>query len=73
MDEDQMMFEVEEEERKEMLIARLKKAINPKPTDLGFWKKGQVHTKRCITYTIYKCPMNVRAKYRCMLQLVMPP
>ncbi len=36
MDKDQMMFEVGEEVRKRMLIAGLKKAINPKPTDLGF-------------------------------------
>jgi hypothetical protein len=25
---------------KEMLMAGLKKVIHPKPTDLGFWKKG---------------------------------
>jgi hypothetical protein len=43
IDEEAIMFDVAAEARKEMLIAGLKKAINPKPTDLGFWKKGQEH------------------------------
>ncbi len=43
MDEDAIMFNVAEEARKDMLIAGLNKAINPKPTELGFWKKGQEH------------------------------
>jgi hypothetical protein len=38
-DEDTMICDVSEEEHKEMLIAGLKKDINPKSTDLGFWKK----------------------------------
>jgi hypothetical protein len=54
-----------------MLLSGFKKAIHPKPTDLGLWKKGQVHESRGITYTIYKCPMSGRAGCRCMLRLVM--
>jgi hypothetical protein len=71
MDEDAMMFDVAEEASKEMLITGLKKAINPKPTDLGFWKKGQEHVSRVIHYTIYKCQLQHRAKCKCMLRLVM--
>ncbi len=71
MDEDTMMFDVAEEASKEMLIAGLRKAINPKPTDLGFWKKGQEHVSRGIHYTIYKYPMQHSAKCKCILQLVM--
>ncbi len=66
-----MMFEVAEEVRKEMLLSRFKNPIHPKPTDLGLWKKGQVHESRGITYTIYKCPMSGRAGCQCMLRLVM--
>ncbi len=65
------MFDVAEEARKEMLLSGFKKPIHPKVTDLGLWKKGQVHESRCITYTIYKCPMSRRAGCRCMLRLVM--
>ncbi len=63
MEEDEMMFDVAEEVRKEMLLSGFKKPIHPnlKPTDLGLWKKGQVHESRGITYTIYKCPMCWRA------------
>ncbi len=50
-----MMFDVAEEACKEMLLSGFKKAIHPKPTDLGLWKKGQAHESRCINYTIYKC------------------
>ena len=67
MDEEEMMFDVAEEARKEMLLSGFKKAIHSKPTDLGLWKKGQVHESRGITYTIYKCPMRERAGCRCML------
>ncbi len=71
MEEDEMMFDVAEEARKEMLLSGFKIPILPKPTDLGLWKKGQVHESRCITYTFYKCPMSGRAGCRCMLRLVM--
>jgi hypothetical protein len=71
MEEDEMMFHVAEEARKEMLLSGFKKAIHPKPTDLGLWKKGQVHESRGINSTIYKCPMSGRAGCRCMLRLVM--
>ena len=40
MDEMDVMAQVQEEAQKEMLISRLKKSLNPKDTDLGFWKKG---------------------------------
>jgi hypothetical protein len=43
MEEEEMMFDVEEEARKEMLLSGLKKTIHSKPTYLGLWKKGQVH------------------------------
>ncbi len=71
MDEEQMMFDVAEEAHKEMLLSGFKKPIHSKPTDLGLWKRGQVHESRGITYTIYKCPMSGRAGFRCMLRLVM--
>jgi hypothetical protein len=71
MDKDAMMFDVAEEAHKEILIAGLKKSINPKPTDLGFWKKGPEHVSRGIHYTVYKCPMQHCAKCKCMLRLVM--
>jgi hypothetical protein len=71
MEEDEMMFDVAEEARKEMLLSGFKKAIHPKPTKLGLWQKGRVHESRGITYTIYKCPMSGRAGCRCMLRLVM--
>jgi hypothetical protein len=71
MEEEEMMFDVADEARKEMLLSEFKKPIHSKPTDLGLWKKGQVHELRCITYTIYKCPMSWRARCRCMLLLVM--
>jgi hypothetical protein len=67
MEEDKMMFDVAEEAHKEMLLSGFKKAIHPKPTYLGLWKKGQVHESRGITYTIYKCPMSGRARCWCML------
>ncbi len=66
-----MMFDVAEEARKKMLLSGFKKPIHLKPTDLGLWKKGQVHESRCITYTIYKCPMSGRAGCWCMLRLAM--
>jgi hypothetical protein len=62
MNEEAMMFEVSWEARKEMLIAGLKKAINPKDTNLGFWKNGQEHVLHCIQFTIYKILMLHRAK-----------
>jgi hypothetical protein len=65
-----MMFDVAEEARKEMLLSGFKKPIHSKPTDLGLWKKGQVH-ERGITFTIYKCHMSGRAGCRCMLLFVM--
>ncbi len=65
-----MMFDVAEEVRKEILLLAFKKDIHPKPTDIGLWKKGQVHESRGITYTIYRCPMSGRAGCRCMLRLV---
>ncbi len=68
MEEEEMMFDVA---RKEMLLSGFKKAIHSNPTDLGLWKKGQVHESRGITYTIYKCLMSGRAGCRCMLRLVM--
>jgi hypothetical protein len=71
MEQEEMMFDIAEEARKEMLLSGLKKPIHPKPTDLGLWKKGQVHELRGITYTIYKCPMSGRAGCRCLLRLVM--
>jgi hypothetical protein len=71
MDEDAMTFDDAEEARKEMLIAGLKKAIYPKPTDLGFWKKGQEHVSRRAHFTTYKCLMQHCAKCKCMLRLVM--
>jgi hypothetical protein len=71
MGEEEMMFDVTEEARKEMLLSGFKKPIHPKPTNLGLWKKGQVHESRCITYTICKCPMSGRAGCQCMLRLVM--
>ncbi len=71
MEEDEMMFDVAGEARKAMLLSGFKKAIHPKPTDLGLWKKGQVHESRCITYTIYKFPMSGGPRCRCMLRLVM--
>jgi hypothetical protein len=40
---------------------RIQKAIHPKPTYLGLWKKGQVHESFGITYMIYKCPLSWRA------------
>jgi hypothetical protein len=43
MEKEEMMFDVAEEARKEMLLSGLKNPIHPKPTDLGLWKKGQVH------------------------------
>jgi hypothetical protein len=61
MDEEEMMFDVAEEAHKEMLLSGFKKAIHPKPTNLGLWKKGQVHESRGIIYTIYRCPMSGRA------------
>ena len=67
MDLEEILFEVEEEARREMLLSGYKKAINPKVTDLGLWKKGQVHELRGFQYTIYKCPMSGRAGCRCML------
>jgi hypothetical protein len=67
----EMWFELKEEAKKEMLLSGFKKAIHPKPSDLALWKKGQVHETRCITYTIYKCPMSWLAKCQCMLLLVM--
>jgi hypothetical protein len=70
MDLEEILFEVEEEARREMLLSGYKKPINTKVTDLGLWKKGQVHESRGFHYTIYKCPMNVRAGCRCMLRLV---
>ncbi len=71
MEEEEMMFDVAEEARREMLLSGFKKPIHPKATDLGLWKKGQVHESCGITYTIYRCPMSGRAGCRCMLQLVM--
>jgi hypothetical protein len=35
MEEDEIMFDVADEARKEMLLSGFKKAIHPKPTDLG--------------------------------------
>ena len=46
MEEEEMMFDVAEEAKKEMLLSGFKNAIHPKPTDLGLWKKGQVHEPR---------------------------
>ncbi len=66
-----MMFDVAEEAHKEKLLSGFKTAIHSKPTNLGLWKKGQVHESCSITYTIYKCPMSGRAGCRCMLRLVM--
>jgi hypothetical protein len=71
MEEEELMFDVAEEERKEMLLSGFKKPIHFKPTNLGLWKKGQVHESRGITYTIYKCLMGGRAGCLCILQLVM--
>ena len=71
MDEEEMIFDVAEEAKKEMLLSGFKKPTHSKPTNLGLWKKGQVHESRGITYTIYKCPMSGRAGCRCMLRLVM--
>ncbi len=67
MEEEEMMFDVAEEARKKMLLSGFKKPIHPTPSDLGLWKKGQVHESRGITYTIYRCPMSRRAGCRCML------
>jgi hypothetical protein len=61
MEEEEMMFDVAEEARKEMLLSGFQKAIHSKPTNLGLWKKGQVHESRSITYTVYKCLMSERA------------
>jgi hypothetical protein len=55
MEEDQMWFGLREDAKKEILLSGLKKAINPKPNNLGLLKKGQVHELRCITSTIHKC------------------
>jgi hypothetical protein len=73
MDDSEMWFQVADEARKEMLIAGLKKAMHPKDTDLGFWKKAQEHESRGIHYTIYRCPMNYRCHCKCLLRLVMAP
>ncbi len=54
-----------------MLDARLDKVMKHSPTDLGCWKRGQVHTLRCLTYTMYKCHMYYRCMCLCVLQLVM--
>ncbi len=70
MEEEDMMFDVAEEARKEMLPSGSKKPIHSKPTYLGLWKKGQVHELRGITDTIYKCLMSRRAGCWCMLLLV---
>ncbi len=42
-DLDAIMFQVAELALKEMLVARLDEVMKHSPTDLGFWKKGQVH------------------------------
>ncbi len=49
MEEEEMMFDVAEEARKEMLLSRFKKPIHSKPIDLRLWKKGQIHESRGIT------------------------
>jgi hypothetical protein len=67
MEADEMSLELIQEAKKEKLLSGFKNAIHPKPTDLGLWKKGQVHDLRGINYTIYKCPMRGRAGCRCML------
>jgi hypothetical protein len=67
MDEDEMWFELVKEAKKEMLLSGLSKAINPKPSNLALWKKGQVHESGGITSTIYKCQMSGRAGCRCKL------
>jgi hypothetical protein len=59
MEEDEMIFDVAEEARKEMQLSGFKKAIHFKPTDLGLWKMGQMHESHCITCTIYKCNMQM--------------
>ncbi len=59
MDEEAMLFQIVVEARKEMLIAGLRKAINPKDTDLGIWKKLQEHSSRCIHYTIVNVRCNI--------------
>jgi hypothetical protein len=41
MEEDEMMFDVAEEARKEMLLSGFKKAIHPKPTDLDYGRRGK--------------------------------
>ena len=71
MEEDLIWIEVAEEARKEMLLSGYRKAIHPKPSDLGMWKKGQEHESRGFHYTIFKCPMNKRAGCKCVLRLVM--
>ena len=69
MDEIDVMAAVQEEAQKEILITRLKKSLNPKDSDLGFWKKGQEHDSCGINYTIYTCPMLYRAGCKCQCKL----
>jgi hypothetical protein len=58
MDEEAMMFDVAEEERKDMLIAGLKKLSIPRLQILDSGRRGRHHdASRVIHYTIYKCPM----------------
>jgi hypothetical protein len=41
MDKDELWLELIEDVKKEMLLSGFQKAIHPKPSDLGLWKKGK--------------------------------
>jgi hypothetical protein len=56
MEKDEMMFEVAGEASKEMPLSGFKKPIHPKPTDLGLWKKGQVHERTLRQHTTHPRP-----------------
>ncbi len=70
MDEEEMIFHVAEEARKEMLLSGLKK-IYPSQSHQSWYMEERASTRVGITYTIYKCPMSGRAGCRCMLRLIM--